>query len=61
MNTTRPSEIKGDSELRRPPPVDGAEDGLYHYVPVPPVYRDEDGYPIEDGMWQTVNHQVQTC
>ena len=36
------------------------DDGLYRYVPVPPVYRDEDGYPIEDGMSQTINHQAQT-
>ena len=58
MNTTRRSEIKGDLTCPR---AHGADDGLYRYVPVPPVYRDEDGYPIEDGMWQTVNHQVQTA
>ena len=33
-----------DSELARP------ADGLYRYVPVPPVGRDEDGYLVEDSM-----------
>ena len=61
MRATLQSEINGDWE-RAParPPVD-ADDGFYRYVPVPPVYRDEDGYPIEDGMSQNVNHQVQTA
>ncbi len=61
MRATLQSEINGDWE-RAParPPVD-ADDGLYRYVPVPPVGRDEDGYPIEDGMSQTINHQVQTA
>ena len=61
MRATLQSKINGDWE-RAParPPVD-ADDGLYRYVPVPPVGRDEDGYPIEDGMSQTINHQVQTA
>ena len=61
MRATLQSEINGDWE-RAParPPVD-ADDGFYRYVPVPPVGRDEDGYPIEDGMSQTINHQVQTA
>ena len=37
------------------PPV-----GLYRYQPVPPVYRDADGYLVRDGMGQTVRHQSQT-
>ena len=37
------------------PPVE-----LYRYQPVPPVYRDDDGYLVEDGMGQSVRHQAQT-
>ena len=56
----RQSEINGDLERRRAlPPV--RDDGLYRYVPVPPVYRDEDGYPVEDGMSQAIDHQRQTA
>ena len=36
-----------------------ADDGLYCYVPVPPVHRDEDGYLLEDGMSQTDEHLEQ--
>ena len=36
------------------------DDGLYRYVPVPPVYRDAEGYPLEDGMSQHENHQKET-
>ena len=43
---------------RRPPAA--ADDGLYRYVPVPPVYSDEDGYLVEDGMGQTGRHLSQT-
>ena len=57
---TRQSEIDGDWERGRARPVARADDGLYRYMPVPPVYRDEDGYPVEDGMSQTINHQAQT-
>ena len=35
-------------------------DGLYRYVPVPPAYYDADGYLVEDGMSQNVDHQGQT-
>ena len=38
-----------------------ADDGLYRYVPVPPVCRDADGYPVEDGMSQNQDHQQQTA
>lgn len=61
MKATRQSEINGDWQRRRPRPPVRADDGLYRYVPVPPVGYDEDGYPIEDGMSQTINHQVQTA
>ena len=33
---------------------------LYRYQPVPPVYRDADGYLLEDGMGQTNPHLTQT-
>ena len=36
------------------------DDGLYRYEPVPPVYRDEDGYLLEDGMSQNDGHLSQT-
>ena len=52
------SEVNGEPVRRRAEPAD---DGLYRYVPVPPVYRDEDGYPVEDGMSQAIDHQVQTA
>ena len=61
MRATRQSEINGGWERPRARPPVGADDGLYRYVPVPSVGRDEDGYPIEDGMSQNVNHQVQTA
>ena len=40
--------------------ADPAGDGLYRYVPVPPVYRDEDGYLVEDSMGQRDDHLRQT-
>ena len=36
-------------------------DSLYRYVPVPPAYYDADGYLVEDGMTQNVDHQRQTA
>ena len=59
MRATRQSEINDELAHRQAPPVH-ADDGLYRYVPVPPVYCDEDGYPVEDGMSQTIDHQRQT-
>ena len=59
MKATRQSEINDELAHRQAPPVH-ADDGLYRYVPVPPVYCDEDGYPVEDGMSQTIDHQRQT-
>ena len=53
----RGGEPGGEPTLR---PAVAADDGLYRYVPVPPVYRDEDGYLLEDGMSQTDEHLSQT-
>ena len=51
----------GGKPLRRPAVRAGrADDGLYRYAPVPPVYRDEDGYLVEDGMSQNDGHLRQT-
>ena len=51
----------GGRPTRRPArPARPAGDGLYRYVPVPPVYRDEDGYLVEDGMSQNDGHLRQT-
>ena len=61
MRPQHQSEVNGEPARVSGPPTALADDGLYRYVPVPPVYRDEDGYPIEDGMSQAINHQVQTA
>ena len=61
MKTQPLSHINGEpggKPIRRP--AVAADDGLYRYVPVPPVYRDEDGYLLEDGMSQTDEHLSQT-
>ena len=61
MKTQPLSQINGEpggEPVRRPPVA--TDDGLYRYVPVPPVYRDEDGYLLEDGMSQTDEHLSQT-
>ena len=58
---SQPKELDGEP-VRRPvrrarvPP-----DGLYRYVPVPPAYYDADGYLVEDGMTQNIEHQRQTA
>ena len=57
METQPLSQINGQP-IRRP--AVAADDGLYRYVPVPPAYRDEDGYLLEDGMSQTDGHLRQT-
>ena len=59
--TVYPSHERDGEPVRRPRRPALPDHRLYRYVPVPPVYRDEDGYPIEDGMSQNVNHQVQTA
>ena len=58
MGTQRQAEVSGTPSRRRPAAV--VDDGLYRYVPVPPVYRDAEGYPIEDGMSQNNKHFKQT-
>ena len=45
MRATHPSEVNGDWGWAPARPVDEA-DGLYRYVPVPPVYCDEDGHTV---------------
>ena len=57
MKTQPLSQNKGEP-VRRPDVA--ADDGLYRYVPVPPVYRDEDGYLVEDGAGQEDRHFSQT-
>ena len=53
--------VNGEPARRPARPAARAGDGLYRYVPAPPVYRDADGYPIEDGMSQSIDHQAQTA
>ena len=53
----QPRSVNGEP-VRRPAVL--PDDGLYRYEPVPPVYRDEDGYLLEDGMSQTDGHLSQT-
>ena len=60
MRAQRQLEINGAPDRRRARPAVAADDGLYRYVPVPPVYRDAEGYPIEDGMSQNNKHFKQT-
>ena len=61
MKAQRHSEVNGEPVRRPRRPALVPDDRLYRYVPVPPVYRDEEGYPVEDGMSQTINHQAQTA
>ena len=60
MKTQRHSEINGGPVLRPARPAVPVDDRLYRYVPVPPVYRDEDGYLVEDGMSQNTKHLSET-
>ena len=60
VKALRRAEIDGEPVPRSARLGGRAEDGLYRYTPVPPVYRDEDGYLVEDGMWQDDNHLRQT-
>ena len=60
MKTQRHSEINGSPVLRPARPAVPVDDRLYRYVPVPPVYRDEDGYLVEDGMSQNTKHLSET-
>ena len=61
METQPLSQINGEPVRRRHRPDVAPDDGLYRYEPVPPVYRDEDGYLLEDGMSQTDGHLSQTA
>ena len=61
MNALRQS-INGEPTVRRRPRLAAEyDDGLYRYVPAPPVYRDAEGYPLEDGMSQREKHQKETA
>ena len=58
----QPAEIRGQP-VRRPARAPRAAiqpDGLHRYTPVPPAYRDADGYLVEDGMAQNDEHLCQT-
>ena len=61
MRTQPLSQINGEPVRHRRRPNVAPKDGLYRYSPVPPVYRDEDGYLLEDGMSQTDGHLSQTA
>ena len=61
MKAQHRSEINGEPVRRPARPARPPDAGLYRYVPVPPVYRDEDGYLVEDGMSQNYTHQRQTA
>ena len=56
----RPEEFDGQPVRRPARPAARPTDGLYRYKPVPPAYRDADGYLIEDGMTQSLHHQRDT-
>ena len=59
---TRPlSQINGEPVRRPRRPAAAPDDGLHRYRPVPPVFRDADGYLLEDGMSQTDRHMSQTA
>ena len=60
MQAQPQSVVNGEPVRRSRPPAVPADDGLYRYVPVPPVGRDEDGYLVEDGMSQIDKHLSQT-
>ena len=53
-------ELNGEPVRRAARRARMSPDDLYRYVPVPPAYYDADGYLVEDGMSQNVDHQGQT-
>ena len=57
----QPEEFNGEPVRRRARPASRQDDGLYRYVPVPPAHYDADGYLVEDGMSQSLQHQSQTA
>ena len=57
----QPEEFNGDPVRRRARPASRQDDGLYRYVPVPPAHYDADGYLVEDGMSQSLQHHSQTA
>ena len=61
MNALRQSTVNGEPVRRRRRLAAEYDDGLYRYVPVPPVFRDAEGYPLEDGMSQHEKHQKETA
>ena len=60
MKAQQRSQVDGQRVRRPSRPASRLADGLYRYVPVPPAYRDEDGYLVEDGMAQRDDHLRQT-
>ena len=61
MNALRQSEANGGPARNGARLAAEYDDGLYRYVPVPPVFRDAEGYPVEDGMSQNEGHQNETA
>ena len=62
MNALRQSQVNGEPVVRgRARLAAEYDDGLYRYVPAPPVFRDAEGYPLEDGMAQNESHQRETA
>ena len=60
MKAQQRSQVEAERVRRPARPAGRLADGLYRYVPVPPVGRDEDGYLVEDGMAQRDDHLRQT-
>ena len=56
----RPAEVNGEPARRPARPAARPADDLYRYKPVPPAYRDADGYLVEDGMSQNDGHLSET-
>ena len=60
MKAQQRSQVDVEPVRRTARPASRPIAGLYRYVPVPPVGRDEDGYLVEDSMGQNYTHQRQT-
>ena len=61
MNALRQSKANGGPARNGARLVAEYDDGLYRYVPVPPVFPDAEGCPVEDGMSQNEDHQKETA